>query len=549
MELQGPLLAIGLMIVLAKLLEGIFKRFGINSIIAYAITGVILGPVTGIIHPSVEIEIVLSIGIFIFFFLIGLEELDIRGFLSAIRGRLFLAAVLCVTISLLVSLAVTTDFLFDLGLELNFTEALALAGVLSLSSLGVVAKVLIDEGRLREAVGVQIFTAVVIAELIALFVVGFAISEHFYAGEDAGGLNPLSIAVLIGQIVGFTVGTWFISTRILPKVIVLLHRFLQVPQLSFGLLLGGLFIVVVAAEEVGLHGSLGALLFGAALSMLPFQVRRDIMPGLRSTAEGLFVPLFFASAGLHLNLDFLELPPQTILALVFVPLIGKFAAAFISAYMTRLEAPFAMATSLMAKGVAEIALLILLLHAGAISEGIFSLMLLVMFGYILLTPMGMIYALRNLRHASVVNSDQPVPPSLVRFALDGVRVRDVLDTSRSHPDQSLTVRTFTDNWLLPEQHDYVVVDDDNFAGIVSVGMLRYLPHSEWEHTTLGRVTRRVETSHAYSDEFVEDVLQRMTENSITVLPVIDSETSEFIGSISSHEVVEMIVLTARGHEI
>ena len=550
MDLQGSLLALGLMIVVAKLLEGIFKRFGLNSIIAYAITGVFLGPVTGLIDPGIEIEIVLSIGIFIFFFLIGLEELDIRGFLSAIRGRLFLAAVLCVTISLLVSLAVTSDFLFDLGLGLNFTESLALAGVLSLSSLGVVAKVLIDEGRLREAVGVQIFTAVVIAELLALFVVGFAISEHFYAGEDgAHGPNPLSVAILIGQILGFTVATWFVSTRILPSVIVLLHRFLQVPQLSFGLLLGGLFLVVVAAEEVGLHGSLGALLFGAALSMLPYQVRRDIMPGLRSTAEGLFVPLFFASAGLHLTLDFLTLPPQTIAALIFVPLAGKFAAAFISAYMTRLESPFAMATSLMAKGVAEIALLILLLHTGAISEGIFSLMLLIMFGYILLTPMGMIYALRKLRHANVASDDQPVPPSLVRFALDGVRVRDVLDTSRSHPEQSLTVRAFTDNWLVPEQHDYVIEDNGRFAGIVSVGMLRYLPHSDWDHTTLGRVTRRIETSHAYSDEFVEDVLQRMTENSTTVLPVIDSETREFIGSISSHEVVEMIVLTAQGHEI
>ncbi len=550
MEIHGSLLAIGALIVVAKLLEGIFRRFGLNSIIAYAATGIFLGPVTGIVNPGTDIEIVLSIGIFIFFFLIGLEELDIRGFLSAIRGRLFLAAVLCVTISLLVSLAVTSDFLFDLGLNLNFTEALALAGVLSLSSLGVVAKVLIDEGRLREAVGVQIFTAVVIAELLALFVIGFAISEHFHAGEGGvQGPNPLSVAILIGQIFAFTVATWFISTRILPRVIVLLHRFLQVPQLSFGLLLGGLFLVVVAAEEVGLHGSLGALLFGAALSMLPYQVRRDIMPGLRSTAEGLFVPLFFASAGLHINLEFLELPPQTIAALVFVPLIGKFAAAFISAYITRLESPFAMATGLMAKGVAEIALLILLLHSGAISEGIFSLMLLVMFSYILLTPMGMIFALRRLRHTSVASSDQPVPPSLVRFALDGVRVRDVLDTSRSHPDRSLTVRNFIDNWLLPEQHDYVVVENGKFAGIVSVGMLRYLPHSDWEHTTLDRVTRRIETSHAYSDEFVEDVLQRMTENSTTVLPVIDSETREFIGSISSHEVVEMIVLTAQGHEI
>ena len=550
MELQESLLAIGAMIVVAKLLEGIFRRFGINAIFAYASTGIVLGPVTGLIVPGADIEIVLSIGIFIFFFLIGLEELDIRGFLSAVRGRLFLASVLSVTISLLVSLAVTTDVFFHLGLGLSFTEALALAGVLSLSSLGVVAKVLIDEGRLREAVGVQIFTAVVIAELLALFVVGFAISEQFDVGEEgAPALDLLSVAIVVGQILAFAVATWFISTRILPRVIVLLHRFLRVPQLSFGLLLGGLFLVVVAAEEVGLHGSLGALLFGAALSILPYQVRRDIMPGLRSAAEGLFVPLFFASAGLHLTLDFLDLPPLTIAALVFVPMAGKFAAAFISSYMTRLESPFATATGLMAKGVAEIALLILLLHAGAIDEAVFSLMLLIMFGYILLTPMGMIYALRKLRPTDGVEGEQTVPPSFVRFALDGVRVRDVLDTSRSHPEQSLTVRDFTDNWLQPEQHDYVVEDDGKFAGIVSVGMLRYLPYNEWEHTTLGSVTRRIEMPEASSDEFVEDVLQRMTDNATTVLPVTDSETGEFIGSISSHEVVEMIVLTVRGREV
>ena len=77
---------------------------------------------------------------------------------------------------------------------------------------------------------------------------------------------------------------------------VFLLRWIRVPQLSFGLLLGGLFLMVIAAEEIGLHGSLGALFFEAALSGLPNQVRREIIPGLRSAADGLFVPLFFASA-------------------------------------------------------------------------------------------------------------------------------------------------------------------------------------------------------------------------------------------------------------
>ena len=548
MHIHDALLSVGLLIVAAKLMEGVFKRFGLNSIIAFATTGVILGPVTGLVKTGPDVDFILAIGIFIFFFLIGLEELDIRGFLSAVRGRLFVASTLSVVISLLVSLAVTTDLLFDLHLDLDFTQALALAGVLSLSSLGVVAKVLTDEGRLKEPVGVQIFTAVIIAELIVLSVVGFAISEHFSAGEHGQSMNWANVLTIIGQILGFAIATWFVSTRILPRLIVLLHRFLRVPQLSFGLLLGGLLLVVLAAEKVGLHGSLGALLFGAALSLLPYQVRRDIMPGMRGTAEGLFVPLFFASAGLHLSLDFLDLSAGTIVALALVPLAGKFVAVLFSAYITRLEAPLATAAGLMAKGVAEIALLLVLLHSGAIDRGIFSLLVLVMFGYILLTPMGISFALSRLKHAEAVVDREHLPPSLYRFALEGIKVKEILDRSRSHPEPSQTVKTFTESWLLPEQHDYVVAERGKLAGVVSLSMLRYLPRGEWDKTPLERVLRK-DTPQASPDDFVEDALQRMTENSLTVLPVADSDTGEFIGSISSHEVLEMVVLSAQGHEI
>ncbi len=548
MELHESLFSIGLLIVSAKLFEGIFKRFGLNAFIAYAAAGIVVGPATGLVESGTEVEIILGLGIFIFFFLVGLEELDIRGFLAAVRGRLFLASVMSLTISLLVSLAVTTEIFFDLGLNLGFSYALGLAGVLSLSSLGVVAKVLIDEGRIKEPVGVQIFTAVIIAELIALFVVGFAISEHFYSEGHGHTLHWLSVLTLIGQIFGFTLITWIVSTKVLPKVIVLLHHFLRVPQLSFGLLLGGLFLVVVGAERSGLHGSLGALMFGAALSSLPYQVRRDIMPGMKGAAEGFFVPLFFASAGLHLSLDFLKLQPETILALTLVPLAGKFIGAFLSAYVTRLHAPFATATGLMAKGVAEIALLLVLIHTGAIDSGVFSLLVLVMFGYILLTPIGISFALKKLKHSEDVTPQGQMPPSLVRFALDDVRVRDILDVSRSHPERSLTVKTFAENWLLPEQHDYVVVDHGKLVGIVSIGMLRYLPRSQWGHTSLDKVLRR-NTPHVYSDELVEDALQRMTENALTVVPVEERETGEFVGSISSHEVLELLVSTAKGHEV
>ena len=545
--MHEALFALGLLIVTAKLLEGIFKRLGLNSIIAYATSGVLLGPVTGLVDAGSEVEIVLGIGIFLFFFLIGLDELDVRAFVAAIRGRLFFASVLSVLISLVVSLAVTTERFFDLQLDFTFTEALALAGVLSLSSLGVAAKVLIDEGRLRDTLGVQIFTAVVIAELIALFVVGFAISEHLTSGHGSG-LDWFSIASLTAQIVGFAIVTWVVSTRVLPRVIELLHHVLQVPQLSFGLLLGGLFLVVVGAEQVGLHGSLGALLFGAALSTLPYQVRHDIMPGMRGTAEGFFVPLFFASAGLHLSLDFTRLAPETVIGLTLVPLAGKFAGAFISAYVSRLEAPVATAAGLMAKGVAEIALLLLMLHADTIDKGVFSLLVLVMFGYILLTPLGISVTLRRAGATGPEVPDEDLPPTLDRFALEGLTVEEILDESRTHPQQTLTVKAFTATWLLPEQHDYVVANRDELAGIVSLSMLRYLPRRQWEQTTLEQVLRH-DTPRAYADEPVEDALQRMVESSLTVLPVADRKTGEFIGSIASYEVLELIALAAHGHDI
>ncbi|MCY4623905.1 MAG: cation:proton antiporter [Chloroflexi bacterium] len=544
MELHEALFAVGMLIVAAKLLEGIFKRFGLNAIFAYAVAGVILGPVTGLVHTGPSVELILGIGIFMFFFLIGLEELDITGFVAAIRGRIFFTAVLAVTLSMLASLSVTTDVFIDLQLGLSFTQALGLAGVLSLSSLGVVAKALIDEGRLREPVGVQIFTSVIIVELIALFVVGFAISEHFSSSSHEG-IEAMTVVRIVAEIIGFGIVTWFVASKLVPRALGLLQRILRVPQFAFGMLLGGLFLVVVIAEEVGLHGSLGALLFGAALSFLPHQTRRDIMPGMRGAAEGFFVPLFFASAGLHFNLDFVKLPLETILILALVPLAGKVGASFLSAYVTRVNAPFATAVGLTAKGVAEIALLLVMLHSEAISKDIFSLLVLVMLAYILLTPMGIGFALRRMARSTGKISPDRLPPSFERFVLDEIRVRDLLDPYRPHPEASQTVKSFAEDWLLQDQHDYVVIDHDKLAGIVSVSMLRYLPHSEWDHTPLSQMLRQ-QTPTAYTDDYLEDALQRMSENALSVLPVVDSDTGALKGSISSHEILEMLVFSARG---
>ena len=472
--IENALFSIGLLIVVAKLVEGVLRRFRVNAIVAYTATGILLGPVAQIIQPTGEIQILLGIGIFLLFFLIGLDELDISGFMAAVRGRYFVAATLSILIPILAAMAVTSDVVHDFGLGLHLTESIALAGILSLTSLGLAAKVLVDEGHLREPIGIRIFTTALIAELLALLLVGFAIGDH---SERAGWSGVL---VLLAQIAGFTVVTWILASRVIPPAIMLLQRLLYVPQLSFGLVLGGLFLTVVGAEKMGLHGSLGALLFGAALSGMPHQVRRDIAPGMRSAAEGLFVPLFFAAAGLHMSLSFTELPALTIAALVVVPLVGKFAGALIGALVARLDTPFALATGLMAKGVAEVALLLVLLETGVIGRDLFSLLVLIMFGYILLTPPAINLVIRRTRASASQDVPERLPPSLARFALTDIHVDDILDRRRGYPDPSLSVRAFADRWIVPHQQDYVIAEKGELAGIVSLGMLRYVPKESWE---------------------------------------------------------------------
>ena len=544
-DLRQSLLALGVLIITAKLFEGVFRRLRLNAIVAYAAAGILLGPVmdlTGVwsVESTLHVELLLTLGVFIFFFLIGLDEIDISSFMASLKGHYFLAAVLSVILSLGISMLVTTDLVFNFGLALNFTESLALAGVLSITSLGIVAKVLADGGHLKRPIGLQIFTVVVIAELITLLLIGFSIGEHAHE------VSPVGILILLGKVAGFAVVSWVLSSRVLPPLVALLQRVIQVPQLSLGLLLGVLFLMVYGAEVMGLHGTLGALLFGASLSGLPYQVRREIIPGLRGAAEGLFVPLFFASAGLSFSFSFATLPLWTMAGLALIPLFGNFAGAFIGAYVSRLTVPYAVATGLMGKGVAEIALLLVMWDAGIIDEVVFSFLVLVMLCYILFMPPVISFAVnRGSRRTDLPEQLDDIPFGIALFALEDIKVDDILDRSRSHPDPSVTVRDFTERWTMPNQHDYVVVEKGALVGIVSLSTFIYLPKGSWAQTSLRDIVRR-EIPLAWPEEHVEDVLQRMTETSLSTIPVVDRENEKFIGAVTREDIMELMMTDFRG---
>ena len=237
------LLPIGLLIVVAKLPECLLDRIGLSSIVAYTAAGILLGPVAGIVEPTNKLQVFLGIGVFILFFLVGLDEIDIPGFVATLRGRFFCAAILSVVISMVAAMMVTSD-LFGVGfaLDLHFKDALALAGLLSMSSLGLVAKVLADKGYLKEPLGLEIFY-----------------HGHHCGDDHATGCGiqhrrthhlrgAFSVVFLLAEVAAFAVVAWILSARVMPPTILFLKRIFNVPELSFGLLIGGLFLSYPAAS-------------------------------------------------------------------------------------------------------------------------------------------------------------------------------------------------------------------------------------------------------------------------------------------------------------
>lgn len=533
------LYSVGVLIVVAKLAEGVSQRLRLNSIVAYTFTGALLGPILGVIELTPDLQVLLGIGLFLLFFLIGLDEIDVSGVIQTVRGRLLLLAVLSLGLPMGLSFLVISDRVVDLGLGLSDRAALAVTTVLSLSGLGIVAKVLADEGRLREPLGIRIFSTVLIIELLGLPLVGFTLNG---TGDE---LDATGTLILVAQIVGFAMIAYLVSSRVLPPLFVMLKRSLRVAQLLFGLVLGGLFLTVVAAEEMNLHGSLGALLFGASLSGLPFQVRRDIVPSMRSLAHGLFVPLFFASGGLQLSFSFSDVPPGAITALVLVPVLGKIAGPLLGALVTRMPHPGIVSAGLLGKGITEIALLLALVEAGLIGRELFSLLMLIMFAYLVGSPPLIGFAIRRAKIQEPKEPSGPLPPSMERFALMDIKVEEILDRFRAFPEPEISVREFAERWVGPNQHDYVVASDGKLAGLVSVSMLRYLPKAAWSKTPLAEVVRRA-TPTARPGEHVEDVLDRMQKLGLSALPVVDGDADRLVGSVTSQEIHELITMDIGG---
>ena len=373
------LLELSLIIGIAAVLALIGKLIKQPTIIAYLLTGILIGPLAfNLLHSAELVEAFAHIGVAFLLFIVGLN-LDFRV-LKNVGGISLFAGIL----EMVIFGAVI--FLVSILIGLAYIPALYLAIAFAFSSTVVVVKLLTDNNQMdtlhgRIALGILIVEDFVAA--IALMVIpvlgGGDVSIIFFQLSKAS----LLIAGVFILAYVFLPGIWSIAARN--------QEVLFLFSVAWALLIAVLF------DTFGFSLEIGALLAGMALASSKYNLEiRGKIKGLRD----FFVVLFFVFFGSQLTGPITsELITQAIIFSVII-LIGKPIVVMglmkLSGYKKRTN----FFTGISLAQISEFSLILLLLGftLGLLPREVFSLAILVALITIAISSYG-IYYCRAMYHA------------------------------------------------------------------------------------------------------------------------------------------------------
>jgi len=568
------ILYISLLILFAKLFEEVAVRLRQPPIVGYIIAGIVIGPAAlALVQPAEEITLFIQIGVFFLFFLIGLEEIDIPSIFSVLKKRLFAGA----TVGFVVPFALAVPALFFLT-TLEMTPILALASVIGISSLGVVAKILMDYGKLKEPLGLEIFTLAAVLEFIGLIIASVFIQlatpttfaetvdsviTPLTPGSNATApaptspgpvaespsFDPLSFVWLFARMVIFFAAVTIFGLKALPYVMRLVKSHLKVREIYFGMFLGIILLVSYFAEASGVHGAIGALLLGVLFSQMPKKDYEDTVKGLHSIAHGVFIPIFFAGIGIYFSFGFLGLPLYLIAAVLAIVTVGKFGGAILAALVAKLRPVLTVGTGVMAKGAVDLALLLSLLSAGIIQPDLFSL---VVFGIVIMILATSITLKKRLvlasatpgevtKTMSIETAEDTVTPLYTRTVLGELRVKDVYTTSPPTVYGDMSVGQFAEKHRGQYSPAYIAVtkNDNSYLGIATPAQFRKVRMENWDNVIINDVAMQHIKAVKLNDPLYE-VIEYMALHDLDLLAVLSDDEKQVIGGVMRKDILKYI---------
>jgi CPA2 family monovalent cation:H+ antiporter-2 len=291
---------------LSTLVNLVFTRFKIPTVVGYLLTGIIAGPhLLSLIEARHEIELMAEIGVVLLLFTIGLEFS--LSHLLKIRRIVFFGGLVQVIFTAGVFLIISHFY------GMNWQAALLMGFLAALSSSALVLKLLQERSELtsnygRTVLGILIFQDLLLAPLL-LFTDILADSSVSFSKEFF--LLTGKVILIIGLV--YAANKWLLP-RLLSLIAMAKNQ--ELFMMSIFLIC---FAIALLTSKLGMSLAFGAFLAGLMISEseYSYNVFGNFLP-----VKDVFASFFFVSVGMLLDLTFVfdnyQLVIVTVLLVIFI---------------------------------------------------------------------------------------------------------------------------------------------------------------------------------------------------------------------------------------
>ncbi|MFV2121533.1 cation:proton antiporter [Streptomyces sp. Act-28] len=381
------LLQMGVLLLFALLLGRLAERLGMPAVVGELTAGVLLGP-SLLLHAAPGIgnrlfpqsaehmHLLDAVGQFGVILLVGFSgiHLDLR----LVRRQGARAAGVGAA-GLLVPLVLGAGIGFLLPAQLrapgadHTVFALFIGVVMCVSAIPVIARTLIDMKLIHRDIGQMILVAVTIDDVVGwvlLSLIAAMVTTGLHAGEVLTTLGEVGLLVLVTVTAGrYVVGA---AMRASARS--------GVPGLPVVTVVVLMMLSSAGTHALGLEAALGAFLCGILVGGTKRFDTVSLAP-LNTTVMAVLAPLFFATAGLRMDLTSLVDPEVALwgLAVFAVAVVGKFLGAFLGGLITGMNRweSLALGAGINARGVIEVIIALIGVRLGLLTVEMYSIVVLV----------------------------------------------------------------------------------------------------------------------------------------------------------------------------
>ena len=308
-------------ILLSAFFSGVlFRRFNQSIIIAYLLSGIVIGPHgLGIIRDPEQIDVVSEIGVILLMFILGLgfppKRIVTMGYYALLGG-----------IAQIVLTALGTMYVTTL-LGWNVVSSALVGSAVALSSTAIVIKVLNDLAVIDSLHGRLMVSYLIVQDLAAVLVI--AVLPSLAKGTGIDLLLPIASSLTKG--LAFVGIFLLLNRKLIPRVQYWVAAIGGKELFLIGTIVFCLGMAIVS-QVIGLSFALGAFLAGLMVSDSEFnyQMRAGIVP-----FRDIFLCIFFVALGMLLDPRFFIHHPGKVLLVVVGIITVKFLFTLVATCLNR----------------------------------------------------------------------------------------------------------------------------------------------------------------------------------------------------------------------